>query len=272
MKKIIIDYVKCLCLIVFLMAQTACFAADPAPPNIVIQFYDTMVRLSNATSDADAFDCRERLKDCFRGKEASGIPVPNDFYDWGYVTDGKTTANQYANTFYDLFYQRHKLKMLGKYKVIKSSYVSEVDLKRYRNQSSGLIQTVVTKTFTDGKMNKTFSDTLIVERNEIVIFKNSSFTGDDGEDIESLRALAASYYTSKRYYSAYRIYEKILRIDPDNANAYYRLGLMTFWRQGCWFSLKEAHRRGREYVEKSHNLGFYKAKTAIYYMNHPQSI
>ena len=77
------------------------------------------------------------------------------------------------------------------------------------------------------------------------------------------------------YYSAYKTYEKIIKIDPRNANAYYRLGLMTFWTEGCYFSSKEeAHRKGIEFVEKSISFGFNseKGNTALYYMKHPQSI
>ena len=252
------------------MRSASSFALAPATPAVVERFYAIMDKMWKAGSDVDAFDYREHLKDCFRGKRDSGIPVPNDFYSWRYTADTETTANQYANMYYELAYRKKAIRM-EKYAIGSSQYVSEVDLRQYRSQSNGLIQTVVDKTFTDGRITRTFSDTLIVERGEIVVFKNSMST-DDGEDIDALRVLAASYYTLKQYYSAYRIYEKIIRIDPENANAYYRLGLMTFWRQGCRLPRKEARRKGLEYAERAYRLGFYKAETAIYYMEHPQAI
>lgn len=244
------------------------FALVPTPA-VVERFYAIMDKMWKAGSDADAYDCRELLKDCFLGKEDSGIPVPNDFYSWGYTTHTVTTANQYANIYYELV--RRKSLRMEKYAIGRSQYVSEVELKPYRGQGNELIQTVVDKTFTDGRITRTFSDTLLVKRGEIVTIKNSMST-DDGENIDALRALAASYYTLKQYYRAYRIYEKIIRIDPENANAYYRLGLMTFWRQGCRLPRKEARRKGLEYAERAYRLGFYKAETAIYYMEHPQTI
>ena len=244
-------------------------AVSPSTPAVVKTFYNSMIGLSCATNDSEAYDYRESIMKCFRGKENSGIPIPNDFYNWGYNKETKIPSNQYALRFEELSYKQKQLHL--EYSEGISLYISEVDLKQYKNQSSGLIQTVIKKTLSDGKISKTFSDTLIIERNEIVIFKNSIFN-DDGEDIESLRVLAASYYTSKKYYSAYKAYEKIIKIDPNNANAYYRLGLMTYWKQGCWFSTKEAHRKGLEYAKKSRCLGFDKADTAIYYMIHPQII
>jgi tetratricopeptide (TPR) repeat protein len=78
--------------------------------------------------------------------------------------------------------------------------------------------------------------------------------------------LAANYYSSKLYYHAYRTYERILQLEPKNANAYYRLSLLTFWRQGCHLSAKAAHQKGLEYAEKAKSLGYSKAETAIYYM------
>lgn len=264
-KKLLIAYL-------FVCNPLVMLAISPSTPAVVELFYGTMKKITGADSDANAYDYREQLKDCFRGKKDSGIPVPNDFFEWGYKTDSKITANQYANMFYELSYQKKALR-IEKYTIGKSHYVNEADLKQYRNQSSGLIQTVITKTFTNGRITRTFSDTLIVERNEIVFFKNA-ISVDDGEDIEALRAIAASYYTSKRYYDAYRTYQKIIKIDSKNANAYYRLGVMTYYREGCWFSSKEATRKAIEYVENAKALGFNSDKTSktIYYMKHPQSI
>jgi tetratricopeptide (TPR) repeat protein len=246
------------------------FALGPSTPPVVEQFYSTLEKIQNAVSDPSAYDYREIIKHCFRGKGASGINIPNDFYEWGYKINRSLTADQYANTLYELCYQKKSLRV-EKCKIGDSQYISEVDLKQSVNLPSDLIQTVVMKTFTDGRVSKTFVDTLIVERNEIVVFKNAIST-DYNEDIETLRVLAASYYTLKYYYKAYDAYEKIIKIDPDNGNAYYRLGLMTFWQQGCWYSTRDAHRKGLEYAEKSHSLGVEKAATAIYYMKHPRSL
>lgn len=242
------------------------FALTNPVPAVVEQFYGTMKHMSEIDIDSSAYDSYEKIKKCFRGKENSGIPVPNDFLCWGY--DGeKATSNVYAKRFYELVYQKKTI-WLENYDIASSEPVSEVDLKRFRNQSEGLTQTVVTKTLTDGKIRKTFSDTLLVEHNEIVVFKNAVSNGE-GEDIESLRALAASYYTTKRYYSAYRTYEKIISLDSQNANAYYRLGIMNYYGKGCKYSRK----RSLQYLEKSLGLGFgEKASIAIYHITHNNNL
>lgn len=258
----IIAMVRLVVSILLLSVPLLTYAYTSSVPAVVEQFYGTMKQMSALYNDSYAYDYREKIKECFRGKDQSGIPVPNDFLYWGFASE-KTTSNQYANRFYELACQKKTLR-LETYSVSLSEPVSEVDLKRYRNKSTGLIQTVVTKTFTDGKNRKTFSDTLLVERNEIVSFKNA-ISHDDGENIDALRAVAASYYTSKRYYSAYKTYEKIIRIDPDNANAYYRLGILNYYGKGCSRSME----RSLQFLEKSLILGFgQKAHVAIYHITH----
>lgn len=252
---------------ILLSMSIQAYALAVPVPTVIEQFYGTMKQMSEAYNDSYAYDLRAKIKDCFlANEENSGMSVPNDFLYWGYA--GETVnSNVYAARFCELAYQK-KILRLESYSIVSNKSVSEVDLKRYRNQSSGLIQTVVTKTFTDGKTRKTFSDTLIVERHEIVVFKNA-ISHDDGEDIDALRAIAASYYTSKRYYSAYKTYEKIIRIDPNNANAYYRLGILNYFGKGCRYSKKKSI----QYLEKSLSLGFgEKARIAIYHITHNNNI
>lgn len=258
--------IKAVISILLLSMPILSYALTVPVPTVIEQFYGTMKRMSEVYNDSYAYDFREKIKDCFLGKEDSGIPVPNDFLYWGYA--GETApSNQYANRFYELAYQK-KILRLENYSVESNNPVSEVDLKRYRNQSSELTQTVVIKTFTDGKTRKTFSDTLLVERNEIVAFKNA-ISHDDGENVDALRAIAASYYTSKRYYSAYKTYEKIIKIDPNNANAYYRLGILNYFGKGCRYSKKKS----LQYLEKSLGLGFgEKARIAIYHITHNNNV
>ena len=253
--------------------KTLLFADSPSTPMVVEQLYSTLKKLSNTSNEIYAFDYREQIKDCFRGKEDSGIPVPNDFYEWGYKAHKSLPANQYANMFYELAYQKKSLKV-EKYTIGSSKYVSEVELGKYLNQNKVYIQTIVKKTFTDGtKKSRTFSDTLLVENGEVVQFRNA-ILDSEVEDIEALRRLAASYYSSKLYYRAYKTYEKIISLDPANANAYYRLSLMTYWRQGCSYREKFATKKAIEYANKAKILGYdsQKTETVLYYYKHPQSI
>ena len=151
--------------------------------------------------------------------------------------------------------------------------MTEPEIKK-RGFESGkdYIETIVQKTFTDNRISKTFQDTVIVENDEITLLVNSSYTRDNIVDIKTLRALAAHYYTQKNYYKAYETYQKIINIDPKNANAYYRLGIMTYYQQGCRFSKKKtARKKGIEYIKRSLFLGF-DASATLYYFTHSQTI
>ena len=45
----------------------------------------------------------------------------------------------------------------------------------------------------------------------------------------------------------------IVKNDPTDGDACYRLALLTFWRKGCKdrFTKKEAHQIAQEYIEKA---------------------
>lgn len=252
-----LSFIVMLCVVQSLY-MTKCLAVST--PEVVTKFYDAIRGLSQASNDSEAARYTSAIKDCFLGKDDGGIPVPNDFYSWE-ARETNITSNVYSFRARDMFYTKKKLKV-PEYHIESSKYISEVELEKYKNATSDLIQTIVRKTFSDGEISKTFSDTLIIEYGKIGVFNNTI----SDEDVNALRALAARYYSSKLYYLAYKTYERIISVDPKNANAYYRLALLTYWRRGCNFSVKTAHKKGLEYAEKSKSLGFYKAETAIYYM------
>lgn len=267
--------IRLLILSTLFLINVAVFAEQPSTPSVVTRFYKTMEQIGEASSDAQAFEYVNILKDCFYDGRMS---VPNDFYSFGFKEginkDGsKIYLNIYSDRYKNLSYEKKALSI--NYKVGNSTYVSEVDLKQHlkQNQSPEFVRTVISKTFYYNAKPSSFSDTIVVYNNKIVAFVNGINTGASSENIETLRALAASYYSSKRYFDAYRTYEKIIKIDPRNANAYYRIGVMTYYREGCYISSKkEAHKKGISYVEKAQSLGFYKAETALFYMKHPQSV
>lgn len=258
------------CLLLFLL--TSMTSSIPTPP-VVERLYSTIKIISNATNEAQAREYKDIIINCFHGIEdgASGIPVPNDFLRWNNNTDKVLTAKTYANAIADLCYKQKKIK-LSQYSIGNSRYLEEPEIKRRNYEPGKYIETIVTKTFTDKKISITFQDTVIVEGNEITLLANSSYIHDYIVDVKTLSALAAQYYTQRSYIKAYRIYQKIISIDPDNANAYYRLGIMTYYQKGCRFPKKKmARKKGLEYLEKSEYLGF-DASATIYYLTHSQSL
>lgn len=128
--------------------------ADPAPA-VVERFYKTMEVMPAAPNESRAMDYRTELMNCFKGRESSGIWVPNDFDMWGYENEKMLTANAYSTRFYQLAYKQKIIRMTD-YKIQKSHPISEVELKNFKNQSSGLIQTVVKKCYQTVKLQKPF--------------------------------------------------------------------------------------------------------------------
>ena len=56
----------------------------------------------------------------------------------------------------------------------------------------------------------------------------------------------------KRYTDAYKCFEKILSINKNDGETLYRLGLMTYYGEGCNISSKRLrHNKGKEFMERA---------------------
>ena len=67
---------------------------------------------------------------------------------------------------------------------------------------------------------------------------------------------SALAYRLGRYYEAYKYYEQIISINSKDGDALYRIGLMTYYQQGCYFSKKSAARKKvLEYMELATRYG-----------------
>lgn len=234
------------------------------PPAVVEKYYNTMASMSEAQNDIEAVAYRKDLMYCFKGKEKGSIWVPNDFINWGYENElKKIPANTYFTRFYELCFKQKKLRMQKDYKILSSRNISEAELKELKNKNSNqYVQTVVLKTLSDGKITKTYSDTLLIDDGKIVAFKNAIYTEGNDVDIEALRALAASYYSTKQYDKAYQTYKQIINHDPQNSNAYYRLAILTYQGKGCEKDLKQAIKlaetaKSLRYTEDNKRLFYY---------------
>lgn len=257
---------KKLVLVISLVAIASLFAMAIPHPAVVEKFYETMKDMCNASDESKAVAYRNDLMNCFLGRELSGIWVPNDFDIWGFENEKMISANAYSARFYQLAYKQKKI-WISDYDIQKSQLISEVELKEFKNKSSSeLIQTIVKKKLSDGKTTKAFSDTLIVKNGKIQVFRNALYNGEDNVDLDALRALAASYYSTKQYNKAYQTYEQIIQLDHENGNAYYRLAVLTYMGKGC----KKDKKKAIALAEKSDSLRYPDAERAIYYMILPQ--
>lgn len=248
-------------------------AANPTTPSVIYDFYDSMVEMTKVQSASRAYDLQEKMQHCFlfsRNDEASnsGITVPNDFFRFGNTGSRSLTSTLYTQIFMQKAFSKSEERMKVS-KIIKgSTYAREADLSRYISEDIPYIQTLVTRTFQMGEVSVTFNDTVITKNNRICRFANGVGAGHE-EDLESLRAKAAAYYTAGNYRSAYQTYEKIAAIEPKNANAYYRMGILAFWHgKKCGIRIN-AKDRGRQHMDRAETLGFSRAKQVRYYMDHP---
>lgn len=267
-----------ICLILVSIAGSKCFSANPPTPSVVISFYSAMEQLTKETSASKAYDLQKTMQYCFlygkpdeRHNVNSGIEIPNDFYDLGYKTKKRMSSTLYTQVFKDKAFS--KSNRLQVRKTIKSSsYAQEIDLRQFMSESTPFIRTYVARTFVYGNTKITFNDTILTKDNKIYAFCNGR--GNDTGDVETLRALAAQYSSMKQYKRAFQTYEKIIEIDRNNANAYYRLGILAFWygKKCGFYSTASSQQKGKDYMRRAYIQGALHADRVLYYMEHPASI
>lgn len=257
------------------------FSAVPETPSVIRSYFDAMKELPNETSAARAYDLQIKMQHCFlygnedeQSKSNSGIEIPNDFYSFGYKERKKMSSTKYTQMFMQMAFSSNERLKVVDVKVKSSSYAQEVDLRKFLGESTPYIQTLVTRTFRLGNVKVTFNDTILTKNNLIYALNNGIGGDDSGDNLETLRALAARYYSMKQYRSAYQTYEKIIAIDNKNANAYYRLGVLAFWygKKCGFYSTSRAQKKGREYMEIASRLRAIHAEQVLYYMLHPETI
>ena len=263
--------------IVLLASYFTGYAANPSTPSVVNDFYSSMEALSNEQSASRAYDLQLKMQHCFLyGKEDerhtvnSGIEIPNDFISFGYKNVKRMSSTLYTQIFKNMAYTSGERLRVSNINIKSSALVQEVDLKNYARENKPYVQTFVTRTFTLGSTSITFNDTILTQNNLICAISNG-IGGGDGEDLECLRALAARFYTWGAYRRAFQIYEKIIRIDPKNANAYYRMGILAFWHgKRCGLSTKKKVNKdmGKDYMRKAIELGAARSQQVYYYMIH----
>ena len=75
-------------------------------------------------------------------------------------------------------------------------------------------------------------------------------------DVLHLQASAAHFYNAKDYIRAYKTYHKVIEVDKENADAYYRLAIMSYRRMGCkQYKRKQTDTDAMKYMEKAKEYG-----------------
>ena len=230
-------------------------------PQSVTDFYKGMEKLASVNDPNTAKYICKSMKESFFPIEGSpsGVNIPNDFHFFDY--DKKNSLTHEDRTLSTSLYVDRLEEYLFKEKVmritcnfLRSEDAGELpEFKKGKLSASvSLIASYVNKTYRIGGLERIFNDTVY---SDVSSGKISEIRNGFGQvkiaDVKTLKINAALAYRLKRYHEAYRIYEQIISISPQDDDALYRIGLMTYYQQGCDFTRKVAHNKGKSYVEKA---------------------
>lgn len=265
-------------LVIIFMLSSCIISAEVPVPTSVKTFYSGMQKLSQISDANRAYDISKSMKECFFGVDVSvsGIPLPNDFRFFNYDDknlshrDHSLNSATYVNRLSDYIYKDRVLKV--EYKILKNEYAGDQpDFNKGKiSASSFIIATCVEKTYILRGTKKVFNDTVYTDYSNGKISEIKNGHGETVKNIGTLRIKAALAYRLRRYDEAYKCYQEIISIADDNADALYRIGLMTYYQQGCYFSKKTfARKKGKEYMERARVNGLYsnigdKAKNVLH--------
>ena len=263
--------------ILLLFIGTISVQASVPTPSAVFSFYNNMKKLAIASNDQESDDIARSMRKLSYaiqyGGSASGDMLRNDFQSFIYDeqqpfhNDVELQFELYTNKLEKYIYEDKVMNV--EYNVLHSDYYGgAIDYNNGKkvNQTT-IIETVVEKTYTIGYQTIAFRDTLLthIPTNTICQFYNIK---SDDKDILDLKKRAARFYYLERYEDAYKCFEKILVINPNEAETLYRLGLMTYYGEGCEkiYSKKMRFQKGKEFMERAYqtNITFgFKDKAKI---------
>lgn len=274
--------IRNLIVILLLLLSGLDLLADPTP-NVVSVYYSSLKELE--TSDVNrAFDISDNLKSCFAGisrdDNVSGFSGIN-------IVDFIQKDTTSSNNFVARLEQRiHRDRTLGlNDTIIQSSTVTmQPEIYAGDREKDLIIQTVVNTQYwyTDNSRIKQYinqTEYLAVVNNKIVRLGTEEFN----LDVVSITIKAAQLYSSKKFKEAYKLYEAALKMEPNNVNVLFRMGVMIAKGQG----IRKDYKKAKIYFTKIMSMKstdaktdfmyeFYylrdKAEMAYYYLTHPQDV
>lgn len=261
-KRYLLNFAALVCMLLVIGHQQS--KAEIPTPTCVKTFYDGMQQLSDVSDPNKAYYISKKMNECFYGLDisVSGIPLPNDFrffdIDKPKISHDDNLLNSatYINRLSEYIYRTRIMKV--RYAIMKSELTGDQpDFHKGRLAISAcLVSTYVEKTYTLNGYDKTFVDTVYSDYSNGKISEIRNGNGANVVNINTLRVKAALAYRSGNLNEAYRCYEQIISIESKDADALYRIGLMTYYQQGCAFSKKSvARRKGLEYMEQARSYG-----------------
>lgn len=203
------------------------------------------------------------------------INLPNEFAEFNFETnDPFLEASTYIKRLFEFTIQKSpKIKT----DIIKVQALEEIKSSK-KEDSKNFYEVHVKKTITVGYYTKEYTDIvrIITGNGKITEIANES-GGGTGESIVSLRGKAAELFANKKYDEAFDVYLKIIKKDPNQGDACYRLGLMAYHKLGCknrYLSGKERRMAAYDFIKKATRHGDNRirgyAEHVLYYMTNGQ--
>lgn len=243
-------------LLTILFALASAQAGEPTP-KAVSTFYAGMQRLVSASAN-EAADIKREMQSCFFASDINGINLPNDFkhFDADRQSISHNDDSLQASTYVIklIQYINEERNMQVKCNVKDNTKGGMLpDFKHGKiTWSDACVISHVDKTYSLGGVAKQFTDTVWtwIPTGKISKLINGNTVTHNTKNIESMMIDAALAYGRKDYDKAYSIFEEIHKIDSENLEACYYLGLMTYWGQGCKkrFSGKRRKQVAKEYI------------------------
>ncbi len=231
-------------------------AVEPTP-RAVNTFYAGMQRLQSAGAD-EAADIKREMQACFYASDINGINLPNDFrhFDADRNSISHDDDSLQASTYVIklIQYINRDRNMQVKCNVMGNNKVGMLpDFREGKaTWSDACVISYVDKTYSLGSVSKQFLDTVWtwIPTGKISRLINGNSVKPNTRSIESMMIDAALAYGRKDYEKAYNIFDEIHKIDKENLEACYYLGLMTYWQQGCKKRFGKRHKQvAKEYMQ-----------------------
>lgn len=275
-------------IIPFVLALIAILSSTSAPDysfaeDIITSFYDNLKVLAHGEEGDASYLAGESCIHMAASSEA-GLYFPNEFKQFGIMgshEEESLICSSYISQFKRMAASRH---LQFSYQIKMTIPFYEAEWKKTDDEAS-FVYCIVEKRYGPTVYNGIIRDTVLINgdrkiigirnfaggeaytgyHNQIIVSNNSSGQVIPNKvNLENLHFSAARYYNQKKYAEAYKTYQDILKYDSSNANAYYRLALMSYRRQGCkQYTKKHTDELAMTYIKKAFDNGDSRLKGKI---------
>lgn len=236
---------------------------EPTPESVKT-FYSCMEQLSRTTDKNQSYYISKKMKECFYGHDlsVSGIIIPNDFrffdYDGKNISHNDKTLNvtSYINRLMDYIFQDRIMSVT--YRILQSEVSGEQpDYSNGRlSMQTYILDTYVEKTYEIKGVRRMYKDTVRTDYTSGMINEIKNGYGITVINVTNLRNKASIAYRRKKFAEAYMCYEQIIALDQEDADALYRIGLMTYFQyKECNLPKRGRKDKAKSYLERAVRFG-----------------